>query len=558
MIPSLPRVLVLLCWLNLLLPSKTFRPSPLSSTSRFFCPSERCSGSIANPTWLRTVRFASSSSSSGSSNSSDSSGSSSSSSSLGSNGSGRSSSAIDEDISEEEIEGILDVVLGEEYTKELNKKVAAAKQEEWDIRQGVNPGRIKPLPLKANLDMWTYTARGLLLRGNFSASEEIYQRCITYDPVDGRAWLGLARLHWKKGEALLAEKSYKDGLYYNPNNPFLLQGWAVMLEKLGKIPQATKLLTKSVRSNPRHSASWVALGRIHQRSGKVDEARYCYSSAVDGDPRSYVALQAWGVLEADCGNVMAARDLFRRAVQASNGRSVHAMQAWATLEKKAGDLEEAEKLLHRALKAWPESTRVMLSFAELYELRGEVGKAREVFQKGQRKAESRGDAGFFQSWALFELRQCPGKYDNRTPGTGVTSIAAEQAHAIARRLFKKAVTINKYHSASWVAWAKHEQKAGNMDVARRLLITGISNFPHSRNIGWFYAALASLANQDGEAVTARACYERALTATPPQKSLQLLLDYAKMEAYSPHAVGDKDNAIKIFEIAVKRFPTQER
>ena len=40
--------------------------------------------------------------------------------------------------------------------------------------------------------------------------------------------------------------------------------------------------------------------------------------------------------------------------------------------------------------------------------------------------------------------------------------ASQQVHAIARRLFKTAVTVNKYHSASWVAWAKHEQRAGNL------------------------------------------------------------------------------------------------
>lgn len=37
----------------------------------------------------------------------------------------------------------------------------------------------------------------------------------------------------------------------------------------------------------------------------------------------------------------------------------------------------------------------------------------------------------------------------------------------------------------------------SIDVARRLLMTGISNFPHSKNIGWFHAALASIARQDG-------------------------------------------------------------
>jgi Tfp pilus assembly protein PilF len=299
-------------------------------------------------------------------------------------------------VSEDELDALMSIALGEEYYKELNAKVAAAKQDEWDVRQGVNPSRTKPLPLKANLDLWTYTARGQLLKGNFTAAEQLYNKCVDYDPCDGRAWLGLARLQWKKGQALAAEKCYKDGLYYSPNNPFLLQGWAVMLEKLGKIPQATKLLTKSVRANPRHSASWVALGRLHQRAGKVDEARYCFSSAVDGDPRSYVALQAWGVLEAETGNAQAARGLFQRAVDASGGRSVHALQAWATLEKKAGNLDEAEKLLEQAVKAWPESTRVRLSMAELHELRGDGARARETFQKAQRKAEARGDAGFFQ------------------------------------------------------------------------------------------------------------------------------------------------------------------
>ena len=93
-----------------------------------------------------------------------------------------------------------------------------------------------------------------------------------------------------------------------------------------------------------------------------------------------------------------------------------------------------------------------------------------------------------------------------------------------------------------------------LDVARRLLIAGIANFPHSKNIGWFHAALASLSRQDGDLFTARACYSRAILATPPQLSLQVLLDFAKMEAY----LGDRNEAVKLFETAVKRFPTHDR
>jgi cytochrome c-type biogenesis protein CcmH/NrfG len=58
--------------------------------------------------------------------------------------------------------------------------------------------------------------------------------CIAYDPYDSRAWLGLARIQWKKGQTPLAEKAYKDGLYHNPKNPYLLQSYADMLIKLGE------------------------------------------------------------------------------------------------------------------------------------------------------------------------------------------------------------------------------------------------------------------------------------------------------------------------------------
>ena len=91
---------------------------------------------------------------------------------------------------------------------------------------------------------------------------------------------GIARLHWKMGQAELAEKSYKNGLYYNPQNPYLLQSWAVQLVKQGKLKQAMTLLTTAVKKNPGHAASWVEMAKLHQRSGDVSSARYCFSQAV--------------------------------------------------------------------------------------------------------------------------------------------------------------------------------------------------------------------------------------------------------------------------------------
>jgi hypothetical protein len=64
-----------------------------------------------------------------------------------------------------------------------------------------------------------------------------------------------------------------------------------------------------------------------------------------------------------------------------------------------------------------------------------------------------------------------------------------------------------------------------LDIARKLLISGISNFPHSKNIAWFHTSLGHLSRQQGDITTSRACYQRALKASPPQKSLPILVSW---------------------------------
>lgn len=499
-----------------------------------------------------------------------------------------------DELTDNEYQRVMDLALDDEHKQTLGKKVEAVMEQEWDIQQGVTTS-VKPQPVEANLDLASYHARqAMVKRGNFTEAAEIYQRCIEYNPVDGRAWLGLARIYQKRGFPIEAEKCYKDGLYYNPKNPFLLQSWAVMLEKQGKMAQAMKLLRTSVISNPKHSASWVALGQINVRKGRIDEARYCFRSAVEGDGKSYVALQAWGVLESKHGRLNDARALFKRALQQSRN-SVHTLQAWATLERNQGNLRAAEKLLGRALKEWPKSTRSRVGLAEIRELRGEVEEARKTFELGEKFAARCGDAGFFQSWALLETRMARSELRDEEKEAWMSSkgedfnedkdevervsspreqgrmvrtrpsreggrqkferIADGKASKI-RGLYRRAIKVNKYHSASWIAWAKFEQQNGNPDVARRLLTEGVNNFPHSKNLAWFHTALGNLAWHRGDVTTARACYSRALDASAPQRSLSILLEYAKMEERLGSRKGTEARAL--YERAVAKFPREER
>lgn len=123
-----------------------------------------------------------------------------------------------------------------------------------------------------------------------------------------------------------------------------------------------------------------------------------------------------------------------------------------------------------------------------------------------------------------------------------------------RKLFKQAVSINKYHSASWVAWAKFEQRQGNLEAARKLLVSGISNFPHSKNIAWFHCGLANIARQERDLNTARACYARALSTTANQKTLPILLEYASMEADLAKIIADFDLKIQNATTTISSTP----
>lgn len=91
-------------------------------------------------------------------------------------------------------------------------------------------------------------------------------------------------------------------------------------------------------------------------------------------------------------------------------------------------------------------------------------------------------------------------------------------------------------------------------MARKLLVAGIANFPHSKNIGRFHTALGALASDQGDLLAARACFERALKTTPPQHSLPVYLEFIRAEL----EVGPSRQATKLVEKALKLFPNDQR
>ena len=69
-----------------------------------------------------------------------------------------------------------------------------------------------------------------------------------------------------------------------------------------------------------------------------------------------------------------------------------------------GNYDDALEVVEIALKTAPRNSRLLLSRAEALELSGDLDGARRAFSDGSDVAQRYGDAGFFQSNAMFELR----------------------------------------------------------------------------------------------------------------------------------------------------------
>eukprot|EP01039_Chlorochromonas_danica_P005782 gene5779-6367_t len=537
---------------------------------------------------------------------------------------------VGQNITDAEVQEAMDIAFGDNHIAEMNRLIEEAIEEEWDAVEGVHLPRTREKPLKVNLDLWNYEAKQEMLRGNFSAASQIYSHCISYDRTDGRAYLGIARILWKRGKAEEAESAYDEGLYYCPENPFLLQAKAMFLEKQGRLEEAKRALKASVRSHPDHAASWVALSQLQIREGKIDQAKECLESAVKHSPTSYVALQTWGCLEARYGDKQRARELFEKAL-AIAPESGHTLHSWAVLERDDGFLHRALELYKKMSSIRPGLPKALLGIAEIQELMGNHALARETYANGVTSARQQGYGGLFQAWALFELRQLTtltkqvlralsqsyspsnlpllklellgnnlreelamtvfdisegstrprldrvavmlrvvDAFDlaNATSSKSIQQLDPTLAKSLlilyrdlstVRRLFDRALDTHKYHSSTYTAYAQLETRLGNYEKARKLLISGISRFPQSKNQGYFQLALARLYTAQGEQPTARACYQRALEATPPQRQVKVYIDYLQSELNLQSSGKSAQRELrKLAERALNLFPSHPR
>lgn len=186
-------------------------------------------------------------------------------------------------------------------------------------------------PLRINLDLLTYRARKLAQWGNRKGAIRTYKRCIELDPLDGRAWLGLAQIRIEQKRLKEAGELLRQGIKKDPTNAFLIQAYGKLHELLDKPDEALELYQRAVRTQPRHSPSWVALGLLLGKRKQWLASGKCLQIACTVAPKSYFAWQVMGQWHKQQGDLVAAREAFRRSLLLNN-RNAATFHAWGMLE----------------------------------------------------------------------------------------------------------------------------------------------------------------------------------------------------------------------------------
>lgn len=377
-----------------------------------------------------------------------------------------------------------------------------------------DPPKVPLTPLKQSkqllpvtLDLLNYHARTSSRKRHLHAlASKLFRRCIVLSPTDGRAWLGLARLHASRGDIQSARRTFREAVAVCRKNPHLLQAWGVLEERQDAIDRAKGLYLAALRADPSHAPAWVALGLWHQRHTRDNSsARQAFQRGAKADPSNYYVWHVWGVLEKNCRRFPIARDCFQKGV-AANPSNAATYVLWGSLEDECGNTGAAIKLFEKAHATAPNNLHAYLSHAVAAERSGDVRKALQLLRKAIQIRPD--DAAPRQALGLLQFRA--GKVEE------------------ARRTFKIALEKNPKHCPSYHAWARVECALGNLDSARKLFQESVWASPRSPNVVRTWHSWAMMEMNAGKFDVARRYFFHGLDVD--DRSVPILIGIAMLEA----------------------------
>jgi len=188
----------------------------------------------------------------------------------------------------------------------------------------------------------------LLVNGQVSEAQTIFEQAIANDPEDARAWLDLGLTHEAKGDFEAAKRAYLRATQIDPRFAEAFNNLGVLLRESGDLEQATSALERAASLDPDLTAARFNLGLTYEEQRRFDEAEREYLATIEqlpGDPVPRINL---AMMYLDINRPDDALVQLRSARPAVRGDLLLSIPVGAGF-RRAGSPEEAVAVLRQAL-----------------------------------------------------------------------------------------------------------------------------------------------------------------------------------------------------------------
>jgi arylsulfatase A-like enzyme/Flp pilus assembly protein TadD len=215
---------------------------------------------------------------------------------------------------------------------------------------------------------------------------EVFRTALRANPKNPQSWYQLATLYMDTNQLSEAESAFKDALAANPKMGAAWNGLGVLAFDRGDLARAEELVAKALALEPRLRTGHYNLGRIREARGDVARAEQLYREELATYPDHGKARFNLAQIRRARGD----REGYLAELRAGVAKAPDFGACYWYLAREElgeGRLDSAADLARRGLEAQPVSDVAPLGhyvLADVYNRRGEAGKARDEVGKAQR------------------------------------------------------------------------------------------------------------------------------------------------------------------------------
>lgn len=228
----------------------------------------------------------------------------------------------------------------------------------------------------------------LLSEGKTGEALRVFERAVSEQPKDARAWLDLGLAREGLGEMASAEKAYRRAAQNDPGFPDPLNNLGVLLREDGKLDEAITVLERAVKLDPGLSAARFNLALAYEEVGRRDDAEREYLAAIAELPNDPVPRINLAMMLLEMGRPEDAALQLQTAVPLVR-RDVLLSIAVGEGLRRAGLPEEALPVLRNALALAdePPPTELLAELALAFYATGDVESAEATMARAVNQDE---------------------------------------------------------------------------------------------------------------------------------------------------------------------------